>query len=150
MRWLLALCTLGWLTGCAGVTLAPHALDRAVHVQEVALDFAPTGEGSLRLRLQVANPTLADAVATGVDYELAVEGRSYAAGTRRVRLELPAGAQHSLEVAFPLLAVPAAPQAPERAVHVALRGSVALLFQDMERRLPFRSEQVLRVAHLKP
>lgn len=150
MRWLLALCALVGLAGCAGVTLAPHALDRAVQVQDMALAFAQSGEGTLRLRLEVANPTLADAVATGVDYELAVEGHSYAAGTRGVRHALPAGARHALELTFPLRAVPAAPQAPERPLRVALRGSVALLFQGVERRLPFRSEQVLRVARFKP
>jgi hypothetical protein len=33
---------------------------------------------------------------------------------------------------------------------VEVHGKVVVLFDDLERRLPFRSEQVLRVAHFRP
>ena len=138
------------LGGCAGFTLRPSALDEAVGVRELSLAFAPDGTGSLQLALDVDNPTVWDAVATGVDFSLALRGRRYAVGTRGVRLELGAHSRHDLRVSFPLRCEPTGSSTPARTWWVRVEGSVALAFGETVRRLPFRAERWDRIAHFRP
>ncbi|HSP76987.1 MAG TPA: hypothetical protein VLQ93_00555 [Myxococcaceae bacterium] len=141
-------------SGCAGVTLRPRALDEAVRVEEVALAFSPEGSGELTLRLEVENPTLWDAEVRGVDFELRLDGRRYAVGTRGVVLPLGSDARRSLTVSFPLLTEPSeASEAPTRTWRVEVAGGVALAFGargETVRLLPFRARRSLRLAHFRP
>jgi hypothetical protein len=141
---------LPWVAACAGVSLRPHAVDEAVRVEEVGLAFTPEGAGALTLRLAVENPTLWDAVATGVDFHLALDGRRYAVGTRGVSLPLAAGARRTLTVSFPLQAERAEPEAPLRTWQVEVDGGVALTFGESVRLFPFRAERLLRLRHPRP
>ncbi|HYO71007.1 MAG TPA: hypothetical protein VEU33_33505 [Archangium sp.] len=146
----LLLLVLPWLAGCAGVTLRPHALDKAVRVEEVGLVFDSKGVGELTLRLDVENPTFWDAEVTGVDFELLLNGRRYAVGTRGLSgLPLAADARRTLMVSFPLRAE-AAPDEPPRTWRVEVGGGVALTFGETVRLLPFRAERSLRVQRFRP
>ncbi len=139
---------LAWMAGCAGVTLRPHALDEAVRVEAVGLAFAPDGSGELTLRLEVENPTFWDAKVTGVDFELRLDGRRYAVGTRGVdELPLAADERRTLTVSFPLRS---APGGAPRTWRVEVGGGVALTFGETVRLLPFRAERSLRLQHFRP
>jgi hypothetical protein len=145
----LLLC-LPWLAGCAGVTLRPHAMDEAVRVEEVGLAFAPDGAGELTLRLEVENPTFWDAVVTGVDFELRLDGRRYAVGTRGVHQPLASDERRTLTVSFPLRSEPAGTAVTPRAWRVEVGGGVALGFGETVRLLPFRAERTLRLPYFRP
>jgi hypothetical protein len=149
-RFALLLLVLPWLAGCAGVTLRPHALDKAVRVEEVGLAFAPDGSGELTLRLAVENPTFWDGEVTGVDFELRLDGRRYAVGTRGLSgLPLAADARRTLTVSFPLQSEPTTGEAP-RTWRVGVGGGVALTFGETVRLLPFRAERYVRLRNFKP
>lgn len=150
MRSLALLLLLGWASGCAGVTLRPHALDEAVRVEEVGLAFTPEGSGELTLRLAVENPTFWDAEVTGVDFELRLDGRRYAVGTRGVRLPLAADARETLTVSFPLRSEPGEDETPPRTWRVEVGGGVALAFGETVRLLPFRAERSVRLHSFRP
>lgn len=150
MRRFALLLLLPWLAGCAGVTLRPHALDEAVRVEEVGLAFTPDGSGALTLRLEVENPTFWDGEVTGVDFELRLDGRRYAVGTRGVTgVPLASDERRTLTVSFPLQAEPAGGEAP-RTWRVEVGGGVALTFGETVRLLPFRAERSLRLQHFRP
>ncbi|HEX8438433.1 hypothetical protein [Archangium sp.] len=146
---LLLLPVLG-MAGCAGVTLRPHAMDEAVRVEEVGLAFTPAGPGELTLRLAVENPTFWDAQVTGVDFELRMNGRRYAVGTRGVQVPLAASERHTLTVSFPLRSEPGGAEAPARTWHVEVGGGVALTFGQTVRLMPFRAERTVRLQHFQP
>jgi hypothetical protein len=149
-RFPLLLLLLPWMAGCAGVTLRPHALDKAVRVEAVGLAFTPDGSGKLTLRLEVENPTFWDGEVTGVDFELRLDGRRYAVGTRGVSgLPLASDERRTLTVSFPLQSEPGGGEAP-RTWRVEVGGGVALAFGETVRLLPFRAERYLRLQHFRP
>ena len=149
-RFLPLLVLLPWLAGCAGVTLRPHALDKAVRVEAVGLVFNPKGEGELTLRLEVENPTFWDGEVTGVDFELRLNGRRFAVGTRGLSgLPLAADGRRTLTVSFPLASEAAADE-PPRMWRVEVGGGVALTFGESVRLLPFRAERDLRLRYFRP
>ena len=141
---------LPWLSGCAGVTLRPHAMDEAVKVEAVGLAFTPEGSGELTLRLAVENPTLWDAEVTGVDFELRMDGRRYAVGTRGVQLSLAADERRTLTVSFPVRFEPGGAEVSPRTWWVEVGGGVALAFGETVRLMPFRAERSLRLHHFRP
>jgi hypothetical protein len=149
-RHLLLLSLLPWFAGCAGVTLRPNAMDEAVKVEEVGLAFAPTGPGELTLRLAVENPTFWDAEVTGVDFELRMDGKRYAVGTRGVRMPLAADERRTLTVSFPLESEPGEGEVTPRAWHVEVGGGVALAFGETVRLMPFHAERTVRLQHFRP
>lgn len=149
-RFPLLVLLLPWLAGCVGVTLRPHALDKAVRVEEVGLAFDPKGSGALTLRLEVENPTFWDGEVTGVDFELRLNGKRFAVGTRGLRgLPLAADGRRTLTVSFPLESEPAANE-PPRMWRVEVGGGVALTFGETVRLLPFRAERDLRLQYFRP
>lgn len=150
MHRLVSLLLLPWIAGCAGVTLRPHAMDHAVRVEEVGLAFTPDGAGALTLRLDVENPTFWDAEVTGVDFELRLDGRRYAVGTRGVSQPLAADARHTLTVSFPLRSEPTRSDVTPRTWRVEVGGGVALTFGETVRLLPFRDERFLRLPYFRP
>ena len=150
MHRLVSLLLLPWMAGCAGVTLRPHALDKAVRVEAVGLAFMPDGSGELTLRLEVENPTFWDGEVTGVDFELRLDGRRYAVGTRGVRLPLAADERKTLTVSFPLQSEPGGDEAPPRTWRVVVGGGVALAFGETVRLLPFRAERSVRLHAFRP
>jgi hypothetical protein len=150
MRHLLLLLLLPWLAGCAGTTLRPHALNEAVRVEEVGLAFTPEGHGTLTLRLAVENPTFWDAQVTGVDFELRMNGRRYAVGTRGVQEPLAADARRTLTVSFPLQSEPGGAEAPPRTWDVEVGGGVALAFGETVRLLPFHARHTMRLQNFRP
>jgi hypothetical protein len=150
MRHLLLLLLLPWFSGCVGVTLRPHALDEAVRVEEVGLAFTPEGAGELTLRLEVENPTFWDGQVTGVDFELRLDGRRYAVGTRGVQLPLAADERRTLTVSFPLQEASRSAELPTRSWRVEVGGGVAVAFGETVRLLPFRAERYVRLEHFRP
>lgn len=141
---------LAGLCGCAGVTLVPRALDTAVRVEQMSLAFEPDGSGGLSLHLQVTNPTLWDARVTGVDFELWLDGRRYAVGTRGVSLILASGASTHLSASFPLRSEPTRIEGPPHPWRVEVRGGVGLAFGDTVRLLPLHTEATLRLPYFRP
>ena len=141
---------LPWVGGCAGVTLVPRALDEAVKVEQMNLAFGPDGTGTLILILSVENPTVWNAKVTGVDFELRLDGRRYAVGTRGAGLMMSPGGQSGLWVAFPLSSQPTRDEGPPHLWRVDVRGGVALAFGEMVRLLPFRTERELRLPYFRP
>jgi hypothetical protein len=132
------------------MTLRPHAMDEAVRVEEMGLAFTPEGSGALTLRLAVENPTFWDAEVTGVDFELSLDGRRYAVGTRGVRLPLAADERQTLTVSFPLQSEPVEEEPPPRTWRVEVGGGVALTFGETVRLLPFRAQRFLRLRSFRP
>jgi hypothetical protein len=150
MRHLLLLLLALGMAGCAGTTLRPHAMDEAVRVEEVDLAFTPKGPGTLTLRLEVVNPTFWDAQVTGVDFELRMDGRRYAVGTRGVQMPLAADERRTFTVSFPLQSEPGGAEAPVRTWHVEVGGGVALAFGETVRLMPFRAERTVRLQNFQP
>ena len=144
------LCLVPGLAGCAGMTLRPNALDEAVRVEALTLAFTPEGAGTLALRLDTRNPTFWDARISGVDFELLLDGRRYAVGTRGVDEPLLSHARRALAVSFPLRCEPSAAEGRTRDWRVEVGGTVALDFGERRRLLPFRSERYLRLPSFRP
>ncbi|ATB31323.1 hypothetical protein [Melittangium boletus] len=140
------------LAGCAGVTLRSGALDEAARVRELGLAFTPKGSGALSLALDVDNPTLWDAVITGVDYTLRLDGRRYAVGTRGVQETLASRERRALSLSFPLNSEPTGLNGAEaRTWWVQVEGTVVLAFAGSTvRRMPFQAERFLRLPHFRP
>ncbi|WP_331113574.1 hypothetical protein [Archangium sp.] len=132
------------------MTLRPHALDEAVRVEEVGLVFTPEGAGELTLRLAVENPTFWDGQVTGVDFELRLDGRRYAVGTRGVQLPLAADEHRTFTVSFPLQLESDSAELPTRSWRVEVGGGVALAFGETVRLMPFRAERYIRLEHFRP
>ena len=147
--WLLLPLPLG-AAGCAGMTLRPRALDEAARVRDLGLAFGPDGSGSLTLALEVDNPTWWDASVRGVDFELWLDGRRYAVGTRGASLLLGSGGRSSLNVAFPLRSEPTRDVGPPHVWRVEVRGGVALAFGETVRLLPFRTARDLKLPYFRP
>ncbi|MFY0525426.1 hypothetical protein ACN28I_20540 [Archangium gephyra] len=102
------------------------------------------------MRLEVENPTFWDGEVTGVDFELRLDGRRYAVGTRGLSgLPLAADARRTLTVSFPLQSEPTTGEAP-RTWRVEVGGGVALAFGETVRLLPFRAERYVRLRNFKP
>jgi hypothetical protein len=149
-RLLVPLWLVTWASGCAGMALRPQALDEAVRVEEMDLTFTPTGSGALTLRLEVENPTFWDAEVRGVDFELHLDGRRYAVGTRGVVLPLASDERRTLTVSFPLWTEPSDTfESPPRTWRVQVGGGVALAFGETVRLLPFRAERSLRLVNFR-
>ncbi|MBN1204279.1 MAG: hypothetical protein JXB05_05085 [Myxococcaceae bacterium] len=140
------------LAGCRGVPWRPEAYDAAVRVEALELRFAPDGTGLLTLKLEVRNPTSDAATLTGVDFELAVDGRRLAAGLQQVEVPLGEdGLAHAVELSFPLVSEGAAGSASLVSHQVRLEGGALLRFGvGTERRATFRAERVMALPWLPP
>ena len=149
---------LGWalglllLAGCRGVPWRPEAYESAVRVEGLDLRFAPDGSGQLTLRLEVRNPASDLALVTGVDFELAVDGRRLAEGLQSVEVPLDKNGQaQEVEVAFPLVIQGAAGTASHLAHQVLVSGGAVLRYGPRtERRVTFRVERVMQLPWLPP
>ncbi len=84
------------LTGCAGM----YGLSEAPRVSLVSI--APVGfqlfEQRFRVTLRVQNPNSRDITIRGLDYEIVVNGRSFAQGVSGKPLTVPAYGENSAEV----------------------------------------------------
>jgi hypothetical protein len=139
------------VAGCVGMTFRPNALDEAVRVEEFRLSFTDKGEGELSLFLDVSNPTFWDATVTGVDFELALDGRRYAVGTRGLLSPVMTSNESRVFVVhFPLRCEPTADAGRSRAWRVEVKGSVGLSFGERVRRMPFHAGRDLRLVHFRP
>jgi hypothetical protein len=135
------------LAGCRGVPWQPEAFNQAVRVEAMQLSFAPDGTGLLTLRVEVRNPSSDEALITGADFELAVDGRRLAVGLQQVEVPLSAeGLPRSVELSFPLVSEGAVSRGPSLIRKVRLSGGVLLRYgTSTERRAPFALEQQLRL-----
>lgn len=135
------------LSGCRGVPWRHEAFERAVRVEALELSFAEDGSGLLTLNLEVRNPASEPAVLTGVDFELAVEGRRVAAGLQQAEVPLGSnGLPHAVVLSFPLVSEAVAKPEGSLSRQVWLRGGVLLRYgEDTERRAPFQAERVLKL-----
>jgi hypothetical protein len=140
------------LAGCRGVPWRPQAYDEAVRVEALELRFAPDGSGLLTLKLEVRNPSSDLALVTGVDFDLAVDGRRLAVGLQQVEVALGAdGLPKAVEVSFPLVSQGAAGSASHVHHQVRLRGGVLLRYGPRtERRATFQVERVMELPWLPP
>jgi hypothetical protein len=140
------------LSGCRGVSLRPGAYESAVRVKELDLRFAPDGSGLLALRLEVRNPSSDLALMTGVDFELAVDGRRLAVGLQEVEVALGEDRQpQEVEVSFPLVSQGAAGSASHLSHHVRVSGGVLLRYGPRtERRATFQVERDMKLPWLPP
>jgi hypothetical protein len=140
------------LSGCRGVPLAPEAYELAVRVESLDLRFAPDGTGLLTLKLELRNPSSDEALVTGVDFELLVDGRRLAEGLQSVEVALDgSGHAREVEVAFPLVSQGAAGTASHLPHPVSLNGGAVLRYgPSTERRMTFHAERVMELPWLPP
>jgi hypothetical protein len=152
MRALGAVLGLLLLAGCRGVPWRPEAFDAAVRVEALDLRFAPDGSGLLTLKLEVRNPSSDLALLTGVDFDLAVDGRRLAVGLQQVEVPLgDDGRAQEVEVSFPLVSQGAAGSASHLSHQVRLSGGVLLRYGPRtERRATFRVERSMQLPWLPP
>lgn len=140
------------LAGCRGVPWQPHAYDAAVRVAALDLRFASDGSGLLTLKLEVRNPSSDLALVTGVDFDLAVDGRRLAVGLQQVEVALGEDGQaHAVEVSFPLVSQGAAGR--DSPLHHAVRVSGGVLLRygpRTERRAAFQVERAMALPWLPP
>jgi hypothetical protein len=145
---------LSWLalSGCRGVPLRPEAYEAAVRVKALDLRFAPDGSGQLTLKLEVRNPTSDLALVTGVDFNLAVDGRRMAVGLQEVEVVLGEdGKAQEMEVRFPLVSQGATGSNSHLSHQVRVSGGVLLRYGlRTERRVTFRGERVMELPWLPP
>ena len=134
------------LTGCLGVPWRPEAFQEAARVEALDVRFQPDGTGQLDVRLAVTNPSSDDATLTGVDVELALDGKRFAVATQAVGVPLAGDAEHTLELRFPLASGRNTGRGLAVYRAVRLTGGVVLSFRGTERRAPFRSERVMKLA----
>jgi hypothetical protein len=140
------------LAGCRGVPWRPQAYDAAVRVEALDLRFAPDGSGLLTLKLEVRNPSSDLALMTGVDFDLAVDGRRVAVGLQQVEVALGEdGLAQAVEVSFPLVSQGGAGSVSHVRHHVRLRGGVLLRYGPRtERRATFEVERMMELPWLPP
>ncbi len=140
------------LSGCRGVSLRPEAYEAAVRVKALDLRFAPDGSGLLTLKLEVRNPSSDLALLTGVDFELAVDGRRLAVGLQEVEVALGEDGQpQEVEVSFPLVSQGATGSASHLSHQVRVSGGVLLRYGPRtERRATFRVERDMQLPWLPP
>ena len=134
------------LTGCLGVPWRPEAFQEAARVEALDVRFQPDGTGQLDVRLAVTNPSSDDAILTGVDVELALEGQRFVVATQALDVPLAGDAGHTLELRFPLASGRNTGRGLPVYRAVRLTGGVVLRFGKTERRAPFRSERVMKLA----
>lgn len=140
------------LAGCRGVPWRPEAYDAAVRVEALDLRFAPDGTGLLALKLEVRNPSSDAALLTGVDFDLAVDGRRLAAGLQQLEVPLDGeGRAHAVEVSFPLASEGGGGSASHASHQVRVKGGALLRFGTRtERRATFQVERVMALPWLPP
>jgi hypothetical protein len=140
------------LAGCRGVPWRPQAYDAAVRVEALDLRFAPDGSGLLTLKLEVRNPSSDLALMTGVDFDLAVDGRRLAVGLQQVEVALGEdGLAQAVEVSFPLVSQGAAGSVSHVHHAVRLSGGVVLRYGPRtERRATFQVERTMALPWLPP
>ncbi|WP_240486926.1 hypothetical protein [Hyalangium minutum] len=140
------------VAGCRGVPWQPHAYETAVRVEALDVRFAPDGSGLLTLKLEVRNPTSDLALITGVDFELAVDGRRLAVGLQQVEVGLGEdGVPRALEVSFPLVSQGTAGGVSHLHHQVRLSGGVLLRYGPRtERRATFLVERTMELPWLPP
>jgi hypothetical protein len=152
MRALGVVLALVLLSACRGVSLRPEAYASAVRVEALDLRFAPDGSGLLALKLEVRNPSSDPALVTGVDFELAVDGRRLAVGLQEVEVALGEDGQpREVEVSFPLVSQGATGSASHLSRQVRVRGGVLLRYGPRtERRAAFQVERDMQLPWLPP
>jgi hypothetical protein len=140
------------LSGCLGVPWRPEAYEGAVRVEALDLRFAPDGSGLLTLKLEVRNPSSDLALLTGVDFDLAVDGRRLAVGLQQAEVALGEdGKAHEVEVSFPLMSQGATGSASHVSHRVRVRGGVLLRYGlRTERRAVFQVDRVMQLPWLPP
>jgi hypothetical protein len=139
------------LAGCRGTPWRPEAFDSAARAEALELSFARDGTGLLTLRLEVRNPSSDAALLTGVDFELAVDGRRLAVGLQQVAVPLGEdGLPHSVELSFPLVSEGGVgPDQTQLRHKVRVSGGALLRYgASTERRAPFQLEKELRLPWL--
>lgn len=152
MRALGVVLALVLLSACRGVSLRPEAYASAVRVKALDLRFAPDGSGLLALKLEVRNPSSDPALLTGVDFDLAVDGRRLAVGLQEVEVALGEDGQpREVEVSFPLVSQGATGSASHLSHQVRVRGGVLLRYGPRtERRATFQVERDMQLPWLPP
>jgi hypothetical protein len=140
------------LAGCRGVPWQPHAYDAAVRVEALDLRFAPDGSGLLTLKLEVRNPSSDLGLLTGVDFDLAVDGRRLAVGLQQVEVALDEdGRAQAVEVSFPLVSQGTPGSASHVSHQVRVSGGVLLRYGPRtERRATFQVERTMELPWLPP
>ncbi len=134
------------LAGCLGVPWRPEAFQEAAVVRALQVRFEPDGTGRMDVRLAVRNPSTDDATLTGLDFELALDGKRFAVGTEALDVALKGEAGHTLELNFPLASGRTTGRGLAVYRAVRLTGGVVLRFGNTSRRAPFLHERVEKLA----
>ncbi len=143
-------CTLAFavvllLSGCAR-SIAPDRDDVPVRVDAIEARFEAGDRGELTLSLSVEAPGGAGSQVAGLQWELWLDNRWFAAGTHRLSEPLPDDGRHAFTVKIPIVfrrVLPASGSATE--VELGVRGGVLLQRPGSTWSVPFQSRRRVRV-----
>ncbi|MGA9522997.1 MAG: hypothetical protein WBV82_16130 [Myxococcaceae bacterium] len=141
----LALAVILLLSGCAR-SIGPDQDNEPVRVESIEARFEPGDRGELVLSLSVEGPGREGTYVAGLQWELWLDNRWFAAGTHRLAEPLPSEGRHAFTVEIPIVfrrAAPASGSATE--IEVGVRGGLVLERPGNAWNLPFQSRRWLRV-----
>ena len=111
----------------------------AVVVNALSASFPADDRADFSLQLQIQNREGFPGTITGVSWEIWLQGRRFAAGTRMLAESLPTRGSAQLSLTLPLAYRHTAAAAVPIPLEVGLRGGVSVTFAGNEQRLPFRA-----------
>jgi hypothetical protein len=126
-----------WGAGCRPFVVLPAKEVPPVQVRSVGASFSSENHAELKLSLLVPNPTLVVGEAVQVSWELWLQGRWFAAGTRALHEPLPATQTRELSLSFPMAFRTLTVTREPTPLQVGVRGSIDARFGNEHRELSF-------------
>ena len=152
-RWRLALAC-AWLagvgSGCPRNLLGDNA-EGAVRIEAVRAQFTPGDRGEFDIDFAIQNPTGVAAVVSGIDWEVWLGRRWFAAGTLALSEPVPARGSHSFRVLLPVVFRRSGADSAEPAsIEIGVRGRLALDAGGQVQPLPFQDRRRILAANVPP
>jgi hypothetical protein len=147
-RFLISLVIATVASGCTRNILASPEED-AARVADVRASFTPGDRGLFEIDFVVRSPFGLPATITGIQWEVWLRDRWFAAGTRRLSEPVPAGEAHRFKVELPVVFRREGPPSAEPAsVEIGVRGRLLLGIAGDVQPLPFQHRQQITAAYL--
>ncbi|MBX5482113.1 MAG: hypothetical protein IRZ16_09800 [Myxococcaceae bacterium] len=139
-------CLLG-LSGCPR-NLGANAVDEAVRVEALSARFTPGDRGDFEATLSVSGAGLQAGGVVGLQWEIWLDNRWFAAGTQQLAESLPDKGRNTFVVRLPVVFRRGAPASDEpTSMEVGIRGGLLVQTGGGVQRLPFQYRTRLEVRY---
>jgi hypothetical protein len=139
------------LSGCPRHILGGEIAQGAVRVDGVSARFTPGDRGDFEIEFTLQNPTGVPAVVSGIDWEVWLGGRWFAAGTVALSEPVPAQGAHSFKAVLPVVFRRAGAGSSDPAsIDIGVRGQLTLDARGRVHPLPFQDRRRIVAANVPP